>query len=519
MTFTCACNYLVLPVRRIAPPRKLYFRSGGKLLYDLDVQLDAMRPDADMYVDIRRFRGLELELSCEPELALELRTADAMPNSYYGEIFRPAFHFSPRAGWMNDPNGLVYAQGLYHLFFQHNPAGCNWGNMHWGHAVSPDLLHWEERPDALFPDELGTMFSGSAIVDHRNVSGLKQGAADPILLFYTAAGGTSLLSAGQPFTQCLAYSVDGGDTFVKYAGNPVVPNLAEGNRDPKVIYDAGSGQYVMALYLDEDRFALLSSADLLHWHELQQLRIEGENECPDFYPLPVDGDAQNVKWVFSGAHDRYVVGSFDGAIFRPETPPRSLHYGVNGYAAQTFSNTPDGRRIRLSWNTFAPPTRGKGGMPFTGCQSVPCQMRLKTIGGEPRLCLEPLPELQSLYASVRTIRGPEIPDPIVLPQPQLDISLSFTPGGAWKITLFGMLIEGDGATLRCLGRTAPLPRGEARLRLLVDRASIELFVGEGDAWFCTGFLMRGDLNQLRIQGAAVRELQIAELQGIWPQRG
>ena len=163
----------------------------------------------------------------------------------YNEKFRPQFHFTARQNWLNDPNGLVHYDGTYHLFFQHNPAGLEWGNMTWGHAVSRDIVRWKQVENALEPDRLGTMFSGSAVVDWENTSGFQTGPDKPIVLIYTAAGGTSPESEGQPFTQCLAYSSDGGQTWVKYAGNPVLGCIRDGNRDPKVIWHAPTRRWIM----------------------------------------------------------------------------------------------------------------------------------------------------------------------------------------------------------------------------------------------------------------------------------
>lgn len=245
----------------------------------------------EFYLNVERFAGKEIGLVAEPDIALEIKKSDSkypLEESYIGK-YRSGFHFSSQRGWLNDTSGLVYYKGVYHMFYQHNPVGCKWGNMHWGHAVSRDLVHWEEREIALYPDEMGTMFSRSAIVDTKNVTGLKQNENDVILLYYTAAGNTdSELSRSQPFTQCLAYSVDGGNTFEKYYKNPVVPLIEHENRDPKVVYDPVNDIYVMVLYLAENRYMLLSSSNLLEWKQMHEIILQEDAECPDFYPLPVD---------------------------------------------------------------------------------------------------------------------------------------------------------------------------------------------------------------------------------------
>ena len=191
----------------------------------------------------------------------------------YQESLRPQFHFTSRTNWLNDPNGLVFYKGEYHLFFQHNPLGINWGNMTWGHAVSSDLLHWRQLDDAIAPDRLGTIFSGSAVIDWNNTAGLQTGTEKPLIAIFTSAGGTSTESNKQPFTQSIAASNDRGRTFRKYDHNPVLGHIIGGNRDPKVIWHAASKKWVMALYLDGDQYALFSSTDLKNWGAAQRYPI------------------------------------------------------------------------------------------------------------------------------------------------------------------------------------------------------------------------------------------------------
>jgi sucrose-6-phosphate hydrolase SacC (GH32 family) len=252
----------------------------------------------------------------------------------YNEEYRPQFHFTSASGWLNDPNGLVFFNGEYHLFFQHNPAGVEWGNMTWGHAVGSDLLHWRQVAHAITPDAMGTVFSGCAVVDHDNTAGFGAGA---MVCLYTAAGGTSEESKGQPFTQCIAYSTD-GRAFTKFAGNPVIRHVVGANRDPKVIWHAGSGRWIMVLFLEKNDFAFYASPDLKTWTHQQTMSVAGCDECPDFFPLPVDGDPARVKWVFTAANGRYLTGDFDGARFVPDSPDARPIAGDHFYAVQTFSD-------------------------------------------------------------------------------------------------------------------------------------------------------------------------------------
>src|SRR5579862_8521931 len=216
---------------------------------------------------------------------------------FYSEPSRPQFHFTAKRGWLNDPNGLVYFNGQYHLFFQHNPFEPEWGNMTWGHAVSKDLVRWTQLDDAIEPDKLGTIFSGSAVIDEQNTSGLGANGQAPLVCIYTAAGGTNKASIGKPYTQCLAYSLD-GVTFTKYPGNPVLPHQIVNNRDPKVIWYAPTKQWLMALYLDGHTYGFFGSPDLKSWSKLSEIEVANAAECPDFFELPLDGNGGQKKWVF-----------------------------------------------------------------------------------------------------------------------------------------------------------------------------------------------------------------------------
>ena len=252
----------------------------------------------------------------------------------------PKVHFAAEYGWINDPNGLIYHDGIYEIYFQHNPHGTQWGNMTWGHARTEDFLSYEELEPVLFPDENGTMFSGCGIVNERGLLGLPK---DALLLFYTAAGGTNEESEGKEFTIRMAYSVDGGNTYVKFGG-PVLNSLAAENRDPKVFWHEESGAYVLVLWLENEDFAIFRSKDLEEFTLSQRLTLEGGFECPDLFKLPVEGSDLS-KWVFWAADSSYYVGDFDGYKFT-QTQERKIAYEriyENGeskpslaYAAQTY---------------------------------------------------------------------------------------------------------------------------------------------------------------------------------------
>ncbi len=293
----------------------------------------------------------------------------------YDEVYRPQFHFSAKTNWLNDPNGLVFYKGTYHMFFQHNPTGINWGNMTWGHATSPDLIHWKQQDNAIEPDALGTIFSGSAVVDWNNTSGFQKGKDKPLVAIYACAGDTSPESKGQPYTQCIAYSPDAGKTWSKYALNPVLKQLAPGNRDPKVIWYAPKSEWIMALFFENSDYGLFSSPDLKHWKQIQRFTFPGVGECPDFFQIHVEGDTDESKWVFVSASGDYLVGSFDGEKFVPEQKGLRMDGGPNFYAVQTYSDIPkrDGRRIQIAWmNGGSYPN-----MPFNQQMSFPCRLTLR----------------------------------------------------------------------------------------------------------------------------------------------
>lgn len=401
----------------------------------------------------------------------------------YHERYRPQFHFTSRIGWLNDPNGLVYDGREFHLFYQHNPQGVRWGNMHWGHAVSPDLVHWRELGDAISPDAMGTIFSGSAVIDTHNTAGFGPGA---LVCIYTAAGGKSDLSKGQPFTQCLAYSTDGGRTLVKYSGNPVLPHVVGDNRDPKVFWYEPAKRWVMALFLHSDVFALFGSPDLKKWTKLCDVTLPGAAECPDFFELPVGGDAKNTRWVFCAANGRYRLGRFDGRAFTPETDAIDSEFGPNIYAAQTYNDAPDGRRIQIAW------MRGGKypGMPFNQQMSFPRDLTLRTTPAGIRLCELPSKEVALLHGPAMTWKdetlAPAGPNPLASVKGELldlDAEIEIGAAATVKLHLAGQTIRYDAAKreLECDGKRASMdaPGGVMKLRVLLDRTSLELFGEDG----------------------------------------
>jgi levanase/fructan beta-fructosidase len=450
-----------------------------------------------------------------------------MSDVLYQEKYRPQFHFTAKAGWLNDPNGLVYYDGEYHLFFQHNPFGTDWGNMTWGHAISRDLVHWEQLPNVLEPDRLGTMFSGSAVVDWGNTSGFGEGRQPPLVAIYTAAGGTSEESKGQPFTQCLAYSRDKGRTFIKYPDNPVLGRIAEGNRDPKVIWHEPSHRWIMALYLQGNDFALFSSPNLKEWDHLHNVDIPGGDECPDFFPLKAEREPEVVKWVLMAANGTYLVGKFDGQRFTPETKPQPSDEGENFYAIQSYSDVPksDGRRIQIAWmrNGRYP------GMPFNQQMSFPCELKLHRVGKEGwRLSRWPVKEIQGIHEPPIWWSGTLQPGKNPLEDAKgesfdLQLEMDASTPGELHLTVRGEEVRYSAkeGILTCLGKTvrlAPL-EGKVKLRLLIDRTSIEAFGNDGAVSISSCFLPEEGTQPLSLAAvggeATIRNLNVYPLRSAW----
>ncbi len=437
------------------------------------------------------------------------------PAAVYRERYRPQFHFSPKKGWMNDPNGLMFFDGEWHLFYQHDPDSLpQTPLMSWGHAVSPDLAHWTELPIAIRPDASGSCWSGSAVVDWQNSSGFGVGGRPPLVLMYTAAK--------DPFSQFLAYSTDRGRTWARYDHNPVIGHIAASNRDPHLIWHGPTKQWLVVLYKDvPDTFCLFASADLKHWTHLQDLHMPGCSECPDFFPLKLDGGAE--RWVFTAANGHYLVGAFDGRQFAPEQAVRQVDYGKNFYAVQTFSDVPpaDGRRVQIAWMQ-----RGHyPHMPFNQQMSFPAELTLHTTPDGPRLFRQPVREIDSLHAKEHRWTDLAVTGetPLGVPGDLFDVRAEVDVGTAAEV---GFTVGGEPVTysvkdqtLTGLG-TAPLPLTDGRLslRLLVDRTSIETFADGGRVSLSGCFLPKttGLTAFARGGTAHVRSLVVTELKSAWP---
>lgn len=454
-------RYLKIPVRYAAGPSSITLCVSGIPQYRFEASLDNTQPNTVYFADLRCYLGQTVTLTVEPDLGFRPEFCDGPEPAPEHEL-RPAIHFTAPRGWINDPNGLCLYNGTYHLFYQHNPYGRSWGNMHWGHAVSKDLFHWEHREEALLSDHFGMMFSGSAVIDRENSSGLRQGTEDPILFFYSC-------TEEKGFTQRLAYSTDGGKTLIKYNDRPLLECITPANRDPKVIYDADRARWLMVLYLDGSTYELFTSQNLLDWTPLQTLDLPEDNECPDFYPLTAD-DGRRL-WIFSGAHDRYLVGDFaaDGR-YQPIQTAGRLSYETKSYAAQTYYCEPDQPTIRFSWNTSDIP-----GAPFNGSLCTPTEMGLRRIGERYFLTALPIPGINTLVQKEQTMHAVSGTVELTAESKacRIEITADDTP---FCCNVRGLEIQATSEGVKC--GTALLPRAEreTRLQIISDTVSTELYL-------------------------------------------
>lgn len=357
-------KFLLLPVQDDAPEGKvnIVVNNEGQLAQSMNIRLARERVDSYVPLDLSAYvnQKVSIDIAGMPSSSLcwkELKMSDSfdMTNK---EMFRPVYHHTPVYGWMNDPNGMFYKDGVYHLYFQYNPYGSVWGNMHWGHSTSTDLMHWKFEGCAIVPDAWGAIFSGSCVVDHENTAGFGKEA---VVAFYTSAKASPW---GDVQSQSMAYSLDNGKTFVKYEGNPILTSSEKDFRDPKVFWYAPGKHWVMMLAVGQ-HMEIYSSVNLKEWKKESEFgAMQGAHggvwECPDLVEIPVEGTREK-KWVlicnlnpggpFGGSAAQYFVGSFDGKKFVNESPTQTkwMDWGKDNYATVTWNNAPDGRCIALGW--------------------------------------------------------------------------------------------------------------------------------------------------------------------------
>lgn len=575
-------TFLNLPVNNSDKLLKATIRLNGKPLDQFTINLATEKPDFWTFFDVSAYQGktLTLEISNAP-LGMPRQNASVENNatapnpkildlvftdskfpgmdSLYKEKGRPQVHFSSQRGWVNDPNGLLYSEGEYHMYFQHNPYGWQWGNMHWGHAISKDLIHWKQQHEAIYPviDETATTgrgdaaFSGSAVKDPTNTAGFRKDNIDPIIAVYTSTGRG----------ECLKMSYDKGLTFVDYEGNPVLKHVG---RDPKVFWYAPGKHWVMIVWdqgvpkkLSQGteatvrQHSIYNSPDLKNW--TYQSGVSGFFECPELFELPVEGESGVTKWIMYDANGRYVVGDFDGKKF---TIVQHFTKYENGgeyfYASQTFNDTPDGRRIQVGWgrNITHP------GMPFNQAELFPSELKLrKTLNGY-RLCPTPIREISTLHKNSqiltdKIVQTGENAGLDVNEESPLHIIAEFERGDA-PITLnimgfklrfdnewiFSTIPPDDGKVMPAVpaGPFAPpsastpvtyIPGSEIfKIEAIVDKNILEFYVNDGELYYVTPFNGKktGRIEAL-VQSTPnnrggnrkfiLKKLEVYELNSIW----
>ncbi|GAB1855458.1 glycoside hydrolase family 32 protein [Flavobacteriaceae bacterium MHTCC 0001] len=526
-------KYLNIPIQSSLKRQLVdFFVDEEKLTYN-EIRVANDSVDYWTFIDVSKYQGKNFTFSFSKKVSgiKKIYQSDTIVGDakLYKEKFRPQIHYTTRRGWTNDPNGMVYYDGEYHLFYQHNPYETNWGNMTWGHAVSKDLLHWRELNLALLPDEFGTMFSGSAVIDYKNTAGFNNGDTPAMLAMYTADLRRNGQELGQ--SQCMAYSLDKGRTFTKYAGNPVIPiqnRFGSGHaRDPKVFWYAPGNHWVMIMH-EGISMTIYNSKDFKNW-ELTDTLDAGYWECPELFELPVDGDNENKKWVVYGVRGTYQIGSFNGKVFKPET--EMLRYNGKGWsmtAAQTYNDEPKGRRVSIGWGHARFP-----GMSFTETFTFPMDMSLKETPNGPRLHVKPVEEIKELYVKSHAFQnmliGEELNEKLKdIKQPLVHIKTIIEVDNSrfFGLNINGYKLQYDVATNTLNDVFIPLQNRQLEMEVIIDKTVIEVFVNGGRYYWFKNYV-DGDLNNFNLRfikggdplnrtpKTIVKKLEIHELKSVW----
>lgn len=524
VTMKITKRYLNLPVSHQVERGRMSLQTKGKANQAFVIRLAKGQPDYWTFCDLSAYQGKTITISYPGEqtgLKQVYQSDEAVAKKeLYREKNRPQLHFTAQVGWINDPNGLIYHEGEYHLFFQHNPYERDWENMHWGHAVSKDLIHWEQLSEALYPDEHGTIFSGSAVIDEANTAGYNKGETPAMIALYTAA-------SPEKQVQCMAYSLDKGRTWTKYEKNPVIDSKAIWNsqdtRDPKVFWYAPANHWVQVLN-ERDGHSIYTSTNLKEW--TFESHVTGFWECPELFELPIDGDKTRTKWVMYGASGTYMLGSFDGRKFTPEAG--KYYYGTGAiYAAQTFSNIPtcDGRRIQIGWGRISHPE-----MPFNGMMMLPTELSLRTTKNGVRLFSVPVKEFEKLQTKVGQWKSLSAEEANRFMKPyknagtlrvRTTIKLSHATQAGFN--LFGQeLMKYD--LVSCLVNGVfyspdEMTSMEITADVIVDQTSVEVFIDGGAySYSMERRAHSGNEEGFHFWGnnIEVKELEVYSLQSIWP---
>ena len=522
MRIAATGRYLMIPVQENAQVSNVRVVVDNRVEENIDVRLAADKIDHYVPLDLSRFDGrpvlLDIRVAGNSD-AKKLECWDGMKYadtvSIPGEKFRPEYHHTPTWGWMNDPNGMFYKDGVWHLCYQWNPYGSQWGNLAWGHSTSTDLVHWMHEGTAIAPDGLGLIFSGSCVVDKDNTAGFGK---DAVVAFYT--------SADKSQTQSMAYSTDGGRTFKKYEGNPVIVADVPDFRDPHVFRHEPSGRWIMILAAGQE-MRIYSSADLKAWtYESSFGREYGAHggvwECPDLFELPVEGTGEK-KWVllcninpggpFGGSATQYFTGSFDGHRFTCDTDPgvtKWMDYGKDHYAAVTFDNAPDNRRVAIAWMSNCQYANQISTTEFKSANSIARDLYLFRDGGNCYLGSRPSAEIETARGKAAVSEtftlGTKTVDRLFdVPRGAYEINMSLEPADGSDVSLtlangrgekVDIVYDGSAGTLTFDRRfsgdksfseqfpavtTAPVYGRLTSLRIFVDKCSVEVFANDGRA--------------------------------------
>jgi fructan beta-fructosidase len=479
----------------------------------------------------------------------------------YTEQYRPQLHFSPKAHWVNDPNGMVYFNHTYHLFFQYYPKDIVWGPMHWGHAVSKDLIHWKELPIALYPDSLGYIFSGSAVVDSNNTSGFGKKGKIPMVAIFTHHDPKGEKAGKDNYqNQSIAYSLDEGNTWTEYKGNPVLKNPGiKDFRDPKVMWYAKEKKWVMTL-ATKDHITFYSASDLKNWKKESEFGLrEGAHggvwECPDLFPLKLNG---KTYWVLivninpggpnGGSATQYFIGSYNGSKFTPmDTQTRWLDYGPDEYAGITWGNT-GGRKIFLGWMSNWEYANQVPTEKWRNAMTIPRDLQLKQSKQGIVIASTPVPELATINAKSLSLNNLSVNKTLDLSskvagfksQYVLKVSMAQLKGYTIKLSnkkSEELLIGYDEAKNQYfIDRTksgkvsfqkdfagqAKAPRfttaKNSDITIVVDKASVEVFADGGLTTMTAVYFPNGDFTDLAItanEKLNIKNIKITPLKSIW----
>ena len=524
-------RFLLLPVEERQENARLCIIKNNEIVKELSCKLAVDKTDYTVPLDLNDYQGSDILIDItfpgnrrttgsmkDFVVWKELKTSDSFDVTNR-EKYRPVYHHTPQWGWMNDPNGLFYKDGVWHLYFQYNPYGSQWENMTWGHSTSKDLVHWVHQGNAISPDALGTIFSGSAIVDKNNTSGLGKGT---VVAMYT--------SAGKSQTQSLAYSTDDGKTFTKYANNPVITAEVPDFRDPHMFWNEDIHAWNLILAAGQE-MNIYSSKDLKNWifesaFGLGYGNHDGVWECPDLMKLPVNGTGEE-KWLlicninpggpFGGSATQYFVGSFDGHKFTCESKPdvtKWMDYGKDHYATVTFDNAPDNRRVAIAWMSNWQYANQVPTMQYRSANSVPRDLGLFTDAGETYVSVVPSKELLALRGDktnrlsaacelVVDIKSQSKPTVITLSNARDEqVVMTYNP----KDCTFSMDRTQSGNTgfsdMFKAKTIAPTHGTIRQLRIFIDKCSIEAFDAAGKMAMTNLVFPTEPYGRLTVNGAA-----------------